>query len=195
MRKLYIYVKKEKYEDYLKYGIKLSQFSDIIVNLDTGLKNGIKAYLTPKDSELYNDASYCCLKITPDNLKIFVLDTSLRDSSLKKKHICKLSEYEYGSYELPIAVIFSSILPEGISLYNKIIDSPLLIDNSKEYFYNKSVNTFLENGYFSNRELYKAMLLLGQQKGIFEKISDDNNAKIFLDKKSKKTYTDITKFQ
>ena len=179
MRKLYIYVKKEKYEDYLKYGIKLSQFSDIIVNLDTGLKNGIKAYLAPKDSELYND----------------VLDTSLKDSSLKKKHICKLSEYEYGSYELPIAVIFSSILPEGISLYNKIIDSPLLIDNSKEYFYNKSVNTFLENGYFSNRELYKAMLLLGQQKGIFEKISDDNNAKIFLDKKSKKTYTDITKFQ
>ena len=87
-----------------------------------------------------------------------------------------------------------AILPENISLYNNIIDSPLLVQDSKEFYYNKRINELIDDETFSASELYKALIILGERKGTFEKVLDENNIKAYINKSNKKIYTNVTKF-
>ena len=86
-------------------------------------------------------------------------------------------------------MIYSTILPENIFLYNKLLDLPLIIENSKEYFYDKCVSDLIENDKFTKFELYQTLLLLGEQKNIFKSEKIDDNLKIYTDIISNKIYT------
>lgn len=196
MNNLYLYVKTQDYENVLKYGIKLSQYCDKTFNISNTIKKGIKAYLTPSDSKNFYDENYICLRISTTGLKIYIINDKFNmiENVYDKHTIIKLEDYKYGDFEDPVAIICTSILPENIYTYNKIIDVPLLVENSKDYFYQKCVQDMIENNYFSNYELYKAMLILGEKKGIFEKIIESNNNKIYMNKINKKIYTNINSF-
>ena len=58
---------KEILDEYVKYGIKLSEHANKVLNIKKSDKKGITAYLSPKDSSKYNDSKYICLKIKVDN--------------------------------------------------------------------------------------------------------------------------------
>ena len=195
LNNLYVYIPNEKKDDILKYGIKLSENADIILNTSNGTKNGIIAYLSPKDSELYDNDNYSIIRIKIDeSITALVFNKICENTEFFDDFICNFNEYEYGTYEQPLAVICSSILPENIQLYNNIIDIPLMIQNSKDYYYEKSINYMMENNKFSKFELYQVLLILGDQKNMFDITNTNEKLKIYTDKISQKKYTKKSNF-
>lgn len=189
MKNLYIYLENKNLEDVLKYGIKLSEFSNKSIDINNSHKVGITAYLTPKDSELFFDNNYTCIRVNTENLNYYIYNKTVENTKLLKNFILDGNDYIEGDFEEPISIICSTILPENIFLYNKIKDVPLFIENSKEYYYEKSIHEMLQSGNFSNYELYQILLILGNQKKFFSKEDIDTNLKIYKDTKSNKIYT------
>jgi len=185
---LYIYVDKNKLDDCLKYGIKLSEFGNKVLKLSDVSKRGIQAFLSPKDSEMYLSDEYSCIRVVSKNLTAIVFNKICENTSLIDNFICNIEDYKIGNYELPEAIICSSILPENLQLYNKILDKPLLVQNSREFYYEKCINEIMETDMFSKYELYQTLLILGDQKKVFN-VSKENNVKMYTDSISGKQYT------
>lgn len=188
MQDLYIYVDKNKLDDCLKYGIKLSEFENKVLKLSDVNKRGIQAFLSPKDSELYLSDDYGCIRVVSKNLTAIVFNKICENTSLIDNFICNIEDYKIGNYELPEAIICSSILPENLQLYNKILDKPLLVQNSREFYYEKCINEIMETDMFSKYELYQTLLILGDQKKVFN-VSKESNVKMYTDSISGKQYT------
>ena len=188
MQDLYIYVDKNKLDDCLKYGIKLSEFGNKVLKLSDVSKRGIQAFLSPKDSEMYLSDEYSCIRVVSKNLTAIVFNKICENTSLIDNFICNIEDYKIGNYELPEAIICSSILPENLQLYNKILDKPLLVQNSREFYYEKCINEIMETDIFSKYELYQTLLILGDQKKVFN-VSKENNVKMYTDSISGKQYT------
>ena len=75
MKYIYLYIKNELVEECLKYGMKLSEFSNkVLTTSDNSTKSGIVAFLSPYDSELYYDDSYTCLKIATANINCYIFN-------------------------------------------------------------------------------------------------------------------------
>lgn len=193
MKYLYIYVQNKYLDDVIKYGMKLSEFSNKLLKISDIQKAGITAFLSPKDSELYYETDFSCIKILTDNINGVIYNKTCDNSYLLNDFICDISNYEIGHFEEPVAFITSTILPENIQLYNKIQDVPLVIENSKQFYYEKAIHDMLENDKFSKYELYQMLLILGEQKKIYQ-TTIDNNIKIYEDKISGKKYTKRSSF-
>ena len=171
MKNLYLFVPNENVDNYIKYGIKLSQNANKVVTYERTEKKGIISYLSPMDSD--------------------------------KDFICNIKDYIYGNYEEPRALICSTILPENIFIYNKIIDTPLIIEKSKEFYYKHSVLDMLDNDLFTSFEVYQLLLILGQKKKLFKVKEVDEKLKLYdyllgkysnIDKKNGKKYTKKSNF-
>lgn len=189
MKYLYLFIENDKINDAVKYGMKLSEYANKILKINPE-KKGILAYLSPYDSPNCNDSSFTCLKILTNNLNIYLYNKIFDNTNSLENFLCDINNYVIGSYEDPVAIICSTILPENISIYNNIIDTPLIVENSKDFFYQKSVQEMLDNECFTNYELYQMLLILGQQKKIFEISSVSDKIKIY---KSKTTNIEYTK--
>ena len=137
MQDLYIYINKNDVDTCLKYGIKLSEYSNKILKLQNMEKRGILAFLSPKDSDLYIDENYECIRVNIKDLNTIIYNKLCENTPLIDEFYCDISEYSIGDYELPEAIICSSILQENLSIYNKILDKPLLVQNSREFYYEK----------------------------------------------------------
>ncbi len=193
MQDLYIYINKNDVDTCLKYGIKLSEYSNKILKLQNMEKRGILAFLSPKDSDLYIDENYECIRVNIKNLNTIIYNKLCENTPLIDEFYCDISEYSIGDYELPEAIICSSILQENLSIYNKILDKPLLVQNSREFYYEKSINDILDSDKFSKYELYQMLLILGDQKKVF-KIEKKDDLKLYKDPINGKTYTKRSNF-
>lgn len=193
MQDLYIYINKNDVDTCLKYGIKLSEYSNKILKLQNMEKRGILAFLSPKDSDLYIDENYECIRVNIKDLNTIVYNKLCENTPLIDEFYCDISEYSIGDYELPEAIICSSILQENLSIYNKILDKPLLVQNSREFYYEKSINDILDSDKFSKYELYQMLLILGDQKKVF-KIEKKDDLKLYKDPINGKTYTKRSNF-
>ncbi len=188
MKNVYIYIPKDKKSECLKYGIKLSEYTDKILVISKTSKKGIHAYLSPKDSEKYDNKHYVCIRIFTEGLTVFVYDKTFENTKYIKEKICKLEEYTLGDYEEPLLIICSSILPENIFLYNKEIDYPLIIENSKEYYYLKQINNIIDNNIISNEEIFNLLLSHAEKKKKLKCILDESKFKILEDHKKVKYF-------
>ena len=188
MQDLYIYVNKDKVDDCLKYGIKLSEFENRVLNLPNNIKRGIQAFLSPKDSDLYAQDDFECIRVIPRKLNAIVFNKICENTSLIEDFNCNIEDYKIGDYEAPEAIICSTLLPENLELYNKILDKPLLVQNSREFYYEKCINEIIETYVFSKYELYQTLLILGDQKKVFN-VKKEKNVKIYTDAISGKNYT------
>lgn len=193
MQDIYIYINKDDVDTCLKYGIKLSEYSNKILKLKNIEKRGILAFLSPKDSDLYTDENYECIRVTTKDLSIIIYNKICEDTPLIDNFYCDISEYTIGDYELPEAIICSSILQENLSIYNKILDKPLLVQNSREFYYEKSINDILDSDKFSKYELYQTLLILGDQKRVFD-VTKNGDLKLYKDSINGKTYTKRSNF-
>ena len=193
MQDLYIYINKNDVDTCLKYGIKLSEYSNKILKLQNMEKRGILAFLSPKDSDLYIDENYECIRVNIKDLNTIIYNKLCENTPLIDEFYCDISEYSIGDYELPEAIICSSILQENLSIYNKILDKPLLVQNSREFYYEKNINDILDSDKFSKYELYQMLLILGDQKKVF-KIEKKDDLKLYKDPINGKTYTKRSNF-
>ncbi|MEG2311029.1 MAG: hypothetical protein RSB76_03475 [Clostridia bacterium] len=195
MKNLYVYVENDKIVNAVKYGMKLSIYANKVLSISNTDKKGIIGYLSPKDSELYFDNDYTCLRVNVvDSLNIYIFNKVCENSTFFNDYILKLQDYQIGNFEEPIAIICSTILPENIFEYNKTIDLPLLVENSKEFYYDKTINELFENDKFTKFELYQMLLILGEQKKIFSIVQKTDKLKIYKDMKTGKTYTKKSSF-
>ena len=177
VRNIYVYVRKISTDNCLKYGMKLSEHTNIIIKTNNNIyKKGIHAYFTPRDSLLYHNKNYQILRIAINNndLKLITFNNTSKNietdldikkeiinitnnfeniatisDKLKKKNFSSISfpnlaNYILGTFEYPEIIISSSILPENISIYNKILDVPLLFTTSHELYLNKKEETFMQ---------------------------------------------------
>ena len=143
MQEIFYYVKNESLNNYLNYGIKLSENYDrklIINDLEKLYMSGL---LNPKDDleKFNNREEYTCVRITLDNINLKIVDNYLYNTKYYESSIINLSEYKLGNYIKPEVLIPVSILPENIEEINYEIDFPLLYDNSNELY----VNNLIEN--------------------------------------------------
>lgn len=189
MNNLYVFVENEKCEDCIKYGMKLSEYSNKIISSGDLQKKGIQAFLSPKDSELYLNTNYSCLRVNSNSSNIFIYNKIFENTEILNEFIVKQDDYTIGDYEEPIALITSTILPENISLYNKTLDVPLIVEDSKEFYYKKSILDLMEGELFTNYEIYQVLLLIGEQKGFLKATKCNENLKLYIDKKRNKKYT------
>lgn len=191
MDNLYVYVENQKVDNCIKYGMKLSEFANKVVTFSSQhTKRGVLAYLCPQDCDLYQDTDYTCLRVSiQDDLMGIIYNRVFEQTAITDEFYCDLSAYQYGTFEEPVALICSTILPEYIYIYHKILDAPLLITNSKEYYYQKAISDMLIEEKFTNFELYQMLLILGEQKKLFEISKESDKLKLYTDKKTGKKYT------
>ncbi len=143
MVEIFYYVENNNLNDYLNYGIKLSECFDrklLINNLEKLYMVGL---LNPKDDlEKFNDReNYTCVRLLLDNISLKIADNYLYNTEYYENSIMNLSEYRLGNYINPEVLIPVSILPENIEIINYEIDYPLLYDNSEELY----INNLIEN--------------------------------------------------
>ena len=189
MNNLYVFVENNKCDDCVKYGMKLSEYSNKIISSGDLQKKGVQAYLSPKDSELYLNTNYSCLRIESSSLNVFIYNKVFENTNLLDEFVVKQDKYTIGDFEEPVALITSTILPENISLYNKTLDVPLIVEDSKEFYYKKSILDLMESDLFTNYEIYQVLLLIGEQKGFLKASKCSDNLKVYVDKKRDKKYT------
>lgn len=188
MQDLYIYVDKDIADDRLKYGIKLSELENRVLVLNNSTKRGIQAFLSPKDSELYQNENFECLRVLTNGLSAIVFNKICENTDLIDEFVTDITNYKFGDYELPEAIICSSILPGNLFSYNKILDKPLLVQNSREFYYEKCINEIMETDMFTKYELYQTLLILGDQKKVL-RATKNKNVKLYTDPISGKNYT------
>ena len=188
MQDLYIYVDKNIASDCLKYGIKLSEQENRVIELNSSTKRGIQAFLSPKDSPLYLNEEFECIRVLTKGLTAIVFNKICEGTELIDNFVVDSENYNIGDYELPEAIICSSILPDNLFPYNKILDKPLLVQNSREFYYEKCINEILETDMFTKYELYQTLLILGDQKKVLN-VEKYQSVKVYTDPISNKRYT------
>lgn len=185
LKALYIYIENDKVSHAVKYGMKLSEYSDLVINK----KNGISAYIVPKDSSKYLSDNYTCLRINLNSLNSYIYEKNCINTDVISKFFLKAEDYPLGSFENPRALICSTILPENISIYDKIMDFPILIENSSDFYYENFIFDMVDKGKISPYEIYQMLLVYGEQKGILKSKEVSNTLKIYKDIKTNKRYT------
>lgn len=165
MADLYFFVSREKVEDIVDCGLKLSEWYDreIIIPGINEKKKVLKALLNPRDdTEMIKDTDYQCLRLQVELDYCWVADASLykmsqedlRTMELYYKNIIPLKDYCFGTFRNPEVLVTKSVLPEFIKVAGEVLDIPLLYENSEklylvnlrekyEEFYNDSGNHLL----------------------------------------------------
>lgn len=188
MQDIYLYVEKNIANDCLKYGIKLSEHEDRVLNLKESSRRGIQAFLSPKDSPLYQDENFECIRVLTNGLSAIVFNKVCENTDLIDDFVVNIENYTIGDFEWPEVIICSSIMPDNLFEYNKILDKPLLVQNSREFYYEKCINEILETDMFSKYELYQTLLILGDQKKVLN-VEKHQAVKVYTDPISDKKYT------
>jgi hypothetical protein len=163
MSVVYYYAKKSNTLNYLKYGLRLSKNFDKEVNLNGYSKPCFSALLNPKDDiSKFDSEEYDCLKLEMNNDYCKVIDTSFLIENAKSVSYIDLDKYIFGTFKNPEVLITTSIVPEKISLLNKVIDIPVLFDNSRDLFYQCRIAEMLDT--LSHKEAYTALSSYMQKK-------------------------------
>lgn len=188
LKYIYYFTKKEIHNDILSYGIKPYELSNTVIQIKDKEKKAITCYLNPKDSIYYNDPNYKIVKILINkNLDILVANDSL-DEELLINSLTPIHKYVKGSFEYPVALIFSTIPPKYISEYNKIIDYPIDYNNSNELYYNNTLISLLDHYKMNSKTTLWAILDFLHNEGLVD-IIEYEDCYVYIDKKTKKIYT------
>lgn len=145
MAELYFFVLKERIEDVIDCGLKLSEWYDRELDIPEISKNKkvLKAFLNPRDNkDVLNDSQYQCirLEVELDYCRIadsFLYNMGLINSMFMEYYyntIIPLKDYCFGTYRDPEVLITASVLPENIKLTGKVMDIPLIYENSEEIY-------------------------------------------------------------
>ncbi|NLL06113.1 MAG: hypothetical protein GX270_10105 [Clostridiaceae bacterium] len=199
MVEVYYYVPQDKVENSVECGLKLSQWYEKEVQIESENKICFCALLNPKDDmDKYKSKDYKCLKLELYPEYCFVADKSLYEIGLHNDDVMKLyidsvmpvEEYTFGLYRLPECLITSTVIPEQISLLDKRLDSPILFNSSEELYINNVIEDFKQEYNDLNDRLLFGFLKGRATKGELEMIEKDGNSFVaFIDKKTDKAFT------
>ncbi len=208
MAEIYFYVTSKMVENAVECGLKLSEYSsrDLVIRGES--KKCITGLLNPKDDmEKYKSADYKCLKFDLPSKFCFVGDTYLYKAGLSFSEAMKIymetivpiNDYIFGAFRLPECLITTTVLPGQISILDKRLDSPVLFDNSEEFYINNIIEINREeHSDFNDIMLYYYYSKLTEMNKI-KKVEDSaNKIAVFIDQSKGKTISikipDISKY-
>lgn len=154
---IYYYTKNENLPIFLKYGIRLSKNFDKELNINGYTKPYLIGLLNPKDDVLkYNSTESTCLKLDLLDSHCKIIDfSSLELATTQPIDYIPLEEYIFGTYKNPVVLIDTSVISDKISTYNKIIDIPILFDNSEDFYYELQIQKMMEE--LPSKEVYELL--------------------------------------
>ena len=153
---IYYYTKNDNLPIYLKYGIRLSKNYDEEFNINGYKKPFLTGFLNPKDDMFkYNSSDYTCLKLDVFNNHCKIIDYSIQLNINGVTNYISLDEYKFGTFKNPMVLIDTSIISDKISLYNKVIDVPLLYDNSEDFYYELQIQKIMDE--LQPKEIYELL--------------------------------------
>ncbi len=199
MVEVYYYIPAEEVENAVECGLKLSVWFDKEVHIWHDKKKCLSALLNPKDDmEKYRSESLRCVKLELYPRYCFVADRYLYEVGLNHPEVMKLyldsvmpiENYTFGLYRLPECLVTSTVIGDQISLLDRRLDSPILIDKSEELYLNNLIEDYKEeNPGFNDTLLYYYYCNL-VQKGKLIKIEEEGkDIVVFLDNEIGRAYT------
>jgi hypothetical protein len=199
MVEVYYYIPAEEVENAIECGLKLSVWIDKEVLIGHDNKKCLSALLNPKDDmEKYQSGNLRCVKLELYPRYCFVADRYLYEIGLNHPEVMKLyldsvmpiGNYTFGLYRLPECLVTSTVIGDQISLLDKRLDSPVLVDKSEELYINNIIEDYREeNPDFNDTLLYYYYCNL-VQKGMLVKIEEEGkDIVVFLDNEIGRAYT------
>ncbi len=208
MAEIYYYINSENAGGVVECGLKLSEHFSKDVMIKGEKKKCISALLNPKDDmDKYRSPYYKCLKFELPPDYCFVGDRYMYKVGLGYPEAMKIyidtivpiNSYIFGSFRLPEGLVTTTVLPDQISVLDKRLDSPVLFDNSEEFYINNIIEIYKEeNGDFNDAMLYYFYSRLAEDKKL-KKIEDsEKKIAVFIDAGRGKTFSikvpDISKY-
>ena len=196
MAELYFFVSKNKINDIVNCGLKLSEWYDREITLPgtTGSRKVLKAYLNPRDDRAkLKDNNYQCLRLEVDLDYCKVADSSLykmgqAEHFLMQKYydsIIPLRNYCFGTYREPEVLVLTSVLPEYIEVTGVALDIPLLYESSEAIYLVNLLEKHEELYKDSGNHLLYAFFTYLEGKGQVTRFEDkEKKEAIFFDMKS-----------
>ena len=144
---LYFYIPADEAAEAAECGLSLEGHFTGTYDINGDMKKCIVTLLNPKDDpEKYGSAAYACLCIRPDMRYSFVIDGVVRAAEPElKQPALPLKDYIYGSLRLPECLITSTVIPGKVRIAGKVLDAPLLYDNSEDFFIECLFEKYREN--------------------------------------------------
>lgn len=176
MAGLYFYVPKDRVEDVVSCGLKLSEWYDREMTLSciSGKRKFLKTLLNPRDDEAkLKDPNYQCLRLEIDPQYCLVGDSVLYDLGLKdpafmeyyKKRLTPLIDYIFGTFLIPEVLVMISVLPDYIEVPGKAMDIPVLYESSMSLYLNNELNRHEEVWDDSGNHLLYAYYIYLESRG------------------------------
>jgi len=199
MVEVYYYVPSKDAENLIDCGIKLSQWYDREIILNSEPKKCLTAYLNPRDNmEKYRDTSLTCLKLLVEEKYCYVCDGALYSMSMNNpcltqlfyESIVPVDKYIFGTYMLPECLVTTTIIGGFIREMNKKQDSPILFENSAELYLRNIIETNRDkNPQFDNMLLFYFFSSLAEISEIDKIVDKENKWVIFRNRRTNKIIT------
>ncbi|NLC68428.1 MAG: hypothetical protein GX754_06515 [Clostridiaceae bacterium] len=192
MAEVYCYIPAGKVEYVVECGVKLSEWHDKEVVINGFKKKCITALLNPKDDmDKYHNKDFVCVKLEVPNNYCFVADRYLYRAGINMPgimpmyyaSIVPINDYVFGMHRLPECLVTSTVIAGQVKVMNRIIDSPVLFNNSEELYLDNIIEMNKEErADFKDAILYYFYSKLAELKKI-DKIEDKKEkTAIFIDR-------------
>ncbi|NLX65035.1 MAG: hypothetical protein GX022_09735 [Clostridiaceae bacterium] len=200
MADLYFYVTREKVEDIVDCGLKLSEWYDRELMLPgmNEKKKVLTALLNPRDdAEKLKNTNYQCLRLQVELDYCWVADASLykigqedsRTMDLYYNNIIPLRNYCFGTFRNPEVLVTSSVLPEFIKVAGEVMDTPLLYENSEKLYLVNLREKYEELYNDSGNHLLYAFFTYLESKGKVTRYEDNEHKNVIFFYTDSKEYT------
>lgn len=199
MAGVYFYAPKRDIKDIVDCGLKLSEWfdRDIFVPVMHGTRRALKTLLNPKDDEKsINDTELQCIRLDIDPDYCVVGDSNIYKISSQepdlmgyyKACLTPLSDYRFGTFRNPEALVFTSVLPEKIEVMGKILDTPILYESSSELYLKNILNEHEESWKDSGNHLLYAFYVYLESRGRATRLVDQEHGKTIFFYNDRKEY-------
>lgn len=196
---VYYYLPLSEVYTAIECGISLSKNYSKEVLIEGRVKRCISTLLNPKDDlKSYKCEELKCVKIDVPPKYCYIADRRLYEVGLENervmekynKSIIPAEKYIFGTYRMPECLVMTTILGEQISLLNKNIDSPVLVDDSERLYVNNLIEEFKDkNDYFYDELLYHYMDKYAEDGKLQKFVNRAGNYAVFYDEAEDRSYT------
>ena len=190
MINVYFYVPNECAQEVAECGLSMLRWSDKNGYILGGIRNCMTAYLDPKDAlDQYDSNELTCLRLQVSPVYCRVADARLYEVGLSNpvimdlfwKTLSPISNYAFGTFFQPIALITSTVMPEHLFVTDRKREMPRLVESNENLYINNLIDRLeTEQPDIKNRLLYAYFKALSQNYGYSEHISADEKSVVFV---------------
>lgn len=176
MAGVYFHIPRKQLADAAECGLKLSEW--VQRRQATRWNNNeaacFTAYLHPRDDFKFHDPAFQCIKLDIDVDDVIVADNDLYMLSLECPEVrddylqtmVRLKEYAFGSFRKPECLIFTTILPDQISIPGKRPEDPLLYESSEKLYVSNLLERYQDRYDEINSALLYCFLARQEEEGL-----------------------------